>query len=270
MIRPCRYEDIPELRELWKKVFGDEDQFIDLFFKNLFRSNGGLVVQDEDKIAAMGFLVTIGIYKSMECQVTYAVACDPEYRCKGYGSQISSELAKIAGDGAVICPASAELFDFYRVRAGYETEFYVSEYNFDKTSLVQSEGSINRVTANEYAVIREQCLCSVPHIVFNDAAVRHQDDICSLANGGLFVLNLPSGTGCCAVEVWNGKIIVKELLVPDGEIQSAVWLIGNEFDGDEIIVRCPVRDTNQSRPFAMSKAGHNASMPMPWFGFAFD
>ena len=255
-------EDIPKLKALWKKVFGDDDAYIDLFFEDLHRPDGGVVIFDNDTLAAMGFLVPIGEYDGRGALVTYAVACDPEYRGKGYGGVVSRKLKELAGEGAVICPASKSLFDFYNDKADYETAFFTSEYTFNNSN--SCDGVITPVNAAQYAEMREEKLSDIPHIVFSQKAIHHQERICALTGGGLFSID----DGCCAVELWGGKIIIKELLVSD--VKRAVSIISGAFKGDEIIVRCPAKDLINSRPFAMAKYGYDKKQPLPWFGFAFD
>lgn len=111
-MRQMVQEDIPELKILWEKTFGDDAAYIDLFFEDIHRPDGGLVIREKGTLAAMGFLVPIGEYDGRKCLMTYAVACDPRFRGKGYGGKISRELMRLAGDGAVICPADEGLFDF--------------------------------------------------------------------------------------------------------------------------------------------------------------
>ncbi|MBE6949574.1 MAG: GNAT family N-acetyltransferase [Ruminococcaceae bacterium] len=263
-MRRMAAQDIPELKALWKKVFGDTDEYIDLFFEDLHHPDGGVVIHDNGTLAAMGFLVRLGEYNGREALVTYAVACEPDFRGRGHGAAISRELMSIAGEGAVICPAEKSLFDFYRDRAGYETAFYVSEYTFNNSNLISGVGSISSVTAAEYAELREKRLLGIPHIVFDQKAIRHQERISALTGGGLFRVC----DGCCAVELWGGRIIVKELLASNVEKSAAT--IKNHFGGNEITVRCPVQNLNNCRPFAMAKQRYNGALPYPWFGFAFD
>lgn len=257
-MRPVRNEDIPELKTLWKKVFGDDDAYVDLFFEDLFQPDGGVVIRENGVLAAMGFLVPMGTYNGRECLVTYAVACDPDYRGKGYGAMISRELSDMAGDSAVICPASKSLFDFYEAKAGYKTEFFVKEYTFNNSKV--KNGSLIPVTAVGYSELREKFLKDIPHIIFNERAIRHQKRICDYTGGGLFRVG---DIGCCTVERWSGKVIVKELL---GDAEE----VCNAFEDREIFIRCPANDLMDSRPFAMGKAGFDEKFPLPWFGFAFD
>ena len=126
MLRLMRDEDIPDLRRLWEKVFGDGDEYLDLFFRDLYQTGSGVVINENDDLAAMGFLINIGSYNDSDCLVTYAVACDPNYRGRGFGGEISRKLYDMSGEGGVICPAEPSLFDFYRDRTEYKTEFYVT------------------------------------------------------------------------------------------------------------------------------------------------
>lgn len=261
-MRQMVQEDIPELKILWEKTFGDDAAYIDLFFEDIHRPDGGLVIREKGTLAAMGFLVPIGEYDGRKCLMTYAVACDPRFRGKGYGGKISRELMRLAGDGAVICPADEGLFDFYRDKAGYKTAFFTEKYTLCGDFMPDKR--LEPIAVSEYAVLREKHLLKIPHIVFGQRAIHHQKQIGALTGGGLFRIE----DGCCAVEVWKEKIVVKELLVSD--IKKAACLIGRAFKGSEITVRCPAERMENARPFAMAGTGADRGKPLPWFGFAFD
>lgn len=266
MLRLMRDEDIPELRELWKKVFGDGDEYLDLFFRNLYRPGGGVVMRENGELAAMGFLIDIGVYNGSECLVTYAVACDPRYRGRGFGGEISRRLYDMSGEGGVICPAEASLFGYYAARTDYKTEFFVSEKRYVKGELPDPGGELRPVDHEEYARLRETRLQGTPHIVFNTTALRHQHEICGLTGGGMYEL---PGMGCAAVERWGETLAVKELLVSESDVEKAAAVIIDRLGGEGIILRTPAKTVENARPFAMGKRGTTDGGPA-WYGFAFD
>ncbi len=270
MIRLMKDGDTPRLRELWKKVFGDGDAYIDVFFRNLYRPGAGVVAEEGGEPRAMGFLVDIGRYRGAECLVTYAVACDPLFRNRGYGGEISRRLYEMSGPGGVICPAEESLFGFYSRRTEYKTEFFVTEKSFLRGGLPHPEGEIIPMVEEEYGVIRETLLAGRPHIEFNMNALRHQREICDLSGGDMMKLELPSGICCAAAECCGGVVTVKELLAPEGEIESAAALIMEKYGGERVTVRTPSVSSGKAHPFAMGKRGYSPGDPLPWYGFAFD
>ena len=46
-------DDIPELTRLWKQAFGDSDEDIARFFRDLFPAATGFAARDGEKIAAI-------------------------------------------------------------------------------------------------------------------------------------------------------------------------------------------------------------------------
>ena len=48
-------DDIPELTRLWKQAFGDSDEDIARFFRDLFPAATGFAARDGERLAAMCF-----------------------------------------------------------------------------------------------------------------------------------------------------------------------------------------------------------------------
>ena len=89
--RPARSEDIPQLKALWKLVFGDADELIDAFFALLWPDCRTAVVEENGTVVAAAYAVRLE-----NIRYIYAVATHPEYRGRGYGEAVT--LAAAAGD----------------------------------------------------------------------------------------------------------------------------------------------------------------------------
>lgn len=74
-------------REMWKRVFGDTDKYIDFYFKEKANKSIAYSKYDKDELASMAFFTPYKmIYKGVECTCPYivGVATQPEFRHRGY------------------------------------------------------------------------------------------------------------------------------------------------------------------------------------------
>lgn len=125
-------EDRAALMRLWKRVFGDPDDYLSLFFTHRFVPGQTLVARTSPHAepAAMLFLLPIVLCSATarwEGRYIYAVATDPDFRSRGLSSLLLSEVhRRLAAEGlafSALVPAEPSLFDYYGVR-GFSSEFF--------------------------------------------------------------------------------------------------------------------------------------------------
>jgi len=127
--RFMRESDYPQVLKVWQTCFGDEEGYVRFFWENCFPLCRGLVYEEADKLVSMLFLLPGALaYKRslLPAEYVYAVATLPEYRGKGYASNLV-EFAAIAAKGegkSALCllPASSELYKYY-AKLGFQTAF---------------------------------------------------------------------------------------------------------------------------------------------------
>ena len=152
--RPSRREDEPALRALWKTVFGDEDAFLDLFFRELYAPGMAAVVPVGDGIAAAAYALPMGKYRYI-----YAVATLPEFRGRGLGRAVT--LAAADGRGAYLCPAGEALKRWYADTMGAVPAAFRAKETLPEERLP--------LAPEEYSRRREELLSGVPHPVYPSA-----------------------------------------------------------------------------------------------------
>ena len=129
MIRFSLYDDIPAMTALWQEAFGDDESFINAFFKSFYTPQNVPVFVIDGEIAAMLFLLdgelSIG-GKRYPAYYLYAASTKKSHRGKGLMTELLDFSARTAADRgqAFIClkPGEKELFDFYEKR-GYLPAF---------------------------------------------------------------------------------------------------------------------------------------------------
>lgn len=155
--RPSREGDEAALRRLWQEVFGDGDAYIDTFFREVYRPGMASVMEENGEIAAAAYAVPFG-----SARYIYAVATKPEYRGRGFGRAVT--LAAAAGEPAYLCPADATLRCWYALSMRARTVSYRSNVRLPEKA--------ERITAEEYNMLRESWLRGIPHAEYTAGILR--------------------------------------------------------------------------------------------------
>jgi ribosomal protein S18 acetylase RimI-like enzyme len=130
---------------LYKRTFGDSDDYVRLFFERRFVADQAMVAIYNGNIASMLFALPIDIVSGSRvysARYIYAVATDPDYRLLGLSSMLLEKTHQELSDNKVelslLVPASQSLFSYYE-RRGYKTQFYINTeiYNSKNASSVR-------------------------------------------------------------------------------------------------------------------------------------
>ncbi len=129
--------DLAELKQIWKMIFKDTDEYIDLYFKERFSPDKTYVLRDKEKITSTLYYSDVKLYHKEDiynCAYICGIATLPEYRGKKQASTLIDaclkDLKAKGYDIAFLIPASHSLFDFYK-GCGFE--------NFTSLNILSSE-----------------------------------------------------------------------------------------------------------------------------------
>lgn len=253
-IKKATPADLEEIEQLWNKVFGDEVAFIEEFYDSCCKIEQTIVLKEDGVLRTVGALLPVSLClpdgSTASAAYLYGMATDPEAQGKGFGQiflkYVDFYLEEHGFDCVVLVPEEPSLFRFFNM-AGYQSAFstHKIEVPADQVRKVVEGTSIRPAQPEEYQTIREELLENTFHVSYDLPMIAFQKSIAVETGGDLFLLDLPHGTGCAAVErwttgeVWNG-IAVKELLVPEGDLQAAISLIARETPGPRYFVRHPI------------------------------
>ncbi len=122
--------DEADLKSLWKQVFGDSDDFIDLFFRNRYSVDSALVYRQAGRITSMIFFPGYDFkYGDNYGRLGYicGAATLPEFRGRGIMGELLhgafDEMRSRGDDFSALIPASDPLYGYYE-RFGYHDFFY--------------------------------------------------------------------------------------------------------------------------------------------------
>ncbi len=191
IIRPREASDFDDFISLRRKVFGDDEEFIE-FFDNCFRDDylDFLIIEDQDggeTLQAaltqfdMGRLVVppdkVSEIAGKSIEMSYAICTDPAARGKGYGSHITvyaREIAESSRKLSMLSPAEPSLINFYEPLE-YKKFMYAEQGSVLVSEHVDFEFSklqIKALTPQEYNNYREAILANRVHIKLSEGALR--------------------------------------------------------------------------------------------------
>ncbi len=119
----------PQVREIWKTVFGDPDNYMDVYFRHKYRDENTLVYVVEGKaVASLQMLPYLFTFCGTEIPILYiaGVSTLPEYRRRGYINQLLvrsfEEAARRDISLMLLVPQEEWLLEFYD-RYGFAQTF---------------------------------------------------------------------------------------------------------------------------------------------------
>ena len=120
MISPSSNIYLPQLKETWKIVFGDSDDYIRLFFKYKYRHEETLLYTENGKVRSMLFFPQYELkIRQSPHKIGYicGTATRQEFRGRGFMDKLLERAFSVMSargcEFAVLIPATKELGDFY-------------------------------------------------------------------------------------------------------------------------------------------------------------
>lgn len=247
--RPSSPAQHPKLRQLWKEAFGDEDAYLDIFFRTAYSPKRSRVLLQDSEIMAAAYWLDCS-FEDKKLAYIYAVAVAPARQGMGLGTmlmeQIHRQLTLDGYAGAVLVPGNEGLFQYYR-RFGYETVSHHSEFTAEKTSPVL----LTKIDTERFSRLRRQYLP-------RNGIIQEGENLALLDALAEFY----EGENFIAAVSRNGQSCL-ELL---GSLEAAGGIAASLE-----LPRCSFRSPGEGSPYAMEKTLTGTPLPHGlYFGFGFD
>lgn len=148
---------IPALRQLWQRVFGDTEEFLDLFFSVGYDRQRCLCACHGEQVAAAMYWLDCTC-DGRRVAYLYAVATEEAFRGRGLCRALTEQAHRVLKErgyaGAILVPAEPGLFAMYG-KMGYRTCTSVEEW---EASAASDPLVLTELSKEEYAVRRRKML----------------------------------------------------------------------------------------------------------------
>ena len=241
---------IPGLRDLWKKAFGDTDEFLDLFFSTAYAPDRCRCIPRGDAVQSVLYWFDCFL-EGQKIAYIYAVATDPACRGRGLCRQLMEDTMEILRDrgyaAAALLPQEEWLINMY-AGMGFTPCTTVTEQLFTAGKSI----SARKIDQGEYARLRRQLL---PH----GGVIQEDENLAFLAGMASFY----TGDGFLAAVMENdGELWCPEFLGDPVSFPGLVKTLGF-FEGR-------ARMPGSERPFAMFRPLTKDAPTPHYFGLVFD
>lgn len=292
-IRLARKGETAQQKEIWKLCFGDPESYIDFYFTNRYKEDDTVVLLHDGEIAAMLTMIPVRTVfpndRSLNTAMFYAIATHPKFQNRGFATQLmdySNQLLRARKEElSVLVPANNQLFEYYR-KQGYQDGLYIRETLFSREgadSLPVSKPfscCILPITSEDYNRRRNSQLNGRLYISYPDENISYQKKLSQLSGADIYAIDIEDIQGCLAVErITSDKVLIKEILLPDDLLNTAVKQIVQQLTAKEYVLRTSPHIGQQLggsiRPFGMIRvqsAIDTVIMPedLGYLGVAFD
>ncbi len=247
VLRHAVSADLPALKNLWLAAYPGDEPYAALFFQHAFRPESTYVVEENGRLCSMffslkGFRFHDGS-QALSASYLYALGTDPACRGRGYGKKLTvfsaSEDYRQGTDLVFLQPASDSLRNWYHHTSGTSDFFFRRRIQISPGTVADAQkeegnrisagtastasffDSIREISPETYCSFRAQFLSGTGHMEIPLPVLKLQRDFCRLSDGGLFELKINGKTGICLGDREDSHLILRELLLPDGDPVSA-------------------------------------------------
>ncbi len=248
-MRLSRPQDVTRQRELWRLSFGDDWEYIDTYYDHTHNPDWAVVLEDDDGVVQtmlIGFPVDLTLPEGSAIPAIYyyALGTDPVVRKRGYGRRLFrfAEQTYLAQGRTVmtLLPGEPSLYGFFQTIDYDDRCFSIRRYETPAAALPDTGWAPCPAEASEYNALREQYLSGSFHLSFPDEYVQHQKNVAKLYRGDLLLLHCSDAAGCASVEyAANGTLLVKELLVPQGQTLAALSALVKAYPAEAVCANLP-------------------------------
>lgn len=246
-IRPSLPQEEGGLRALWRTVFGDEEDYIDWFYRcGCCAPEDALVVAEDGVPVTMLYLLPMTLVSSAgartEARYVYALATHPARRELGYGRRLLRYADRVMEERGLHCltvvPAQPSLHRFFG-STGFRPCFSCRTacYTAGELGDPRPGDTLTAAGAAAYNRARDALLAGENRVCYSEAMIRFQEGGSRMSGGALCLLELGGRPACAAVELSGGTAVCKELLTAPGDEFRGAALIRARFGTPDCQVR---------------------------------
>lgn len=243
--------DREAVTDIWQKCFGDDRDYINLYLDNRFENENMLVIHEDGHPVSMASLLPVQITidgEKRDARYVYAVATLPDYRKKGYASEILQHALEKYHEPLILQPADEKLRDFYR-KMGFVEAFQKIPYRiYDCTNTEQTKRwEISDADARTYKMIRDRHFEKDGYVAWDENALAYAIRENAFCDGRTLILTEKEDAG----EEKHEEIIMYRV------DEDGLRVVESTLDGNELlgILSQLLADTSTTQAFTGNDGG---------------
>ncbi|MBE7027068.1 MAG: GNAT family N-acetyltransferase [Ruminococcaceae bacterium] len=237
---------IEQIKELWKKAFGDTGESTNFYFSNIHKNENMLIDVENGIVRGMLTMHPIELWQNGKCtpaRYIYGVATHKDFRLQGISTRLleyahgymREQNVKIS----LLVPATKELFDFYEKRH-YVRAVYLSEKTFLKENINAPEFlyTCDVCDTKEYYEIRKKAFKNCePFMAWGEDELVKVMAYARFCGGEFYKISTGKAQAAIYASRDAGAVYVRELACDNMSIEDVVSVLHDKFGADKYIVR---------------------------------
>lgn len=221
--------------DIWKQCFGDARDYIQMYLDKRFETENMLVIHADGKPVSMASFLPVQVHingKKEPARYVYAVATLPEYRKRGYASEIIKHAIEKYQEPLLLQPAGEELEKYYEglefVKAFEASPCWMYEGSskwIKENVTFMSENSIEDwslkpLTAKEYKSLRDKHFTAEGYVEWDEQALQYAMDENAFCGGETLMFTCDERAELIMYRVEEGKLCVVETTFEEEELRE--------------------------------------------------
>jgi hypothetical protein len=220
--------DRENIIDIWEKCFGDERDYIKMYLDNRFEIENMFVIHEDGRPVSMASFLPVNIFikgEYVSARYVYAVATLPQYRNKGYASEILKYASQKYNEPLILQPENDELVKYYE-KIGFVTGFKDSPcwvYEHRACELMAAQYSENEfagenITPERYKEIRDRYFENEGYVQWDENALKYAIRENEYCDGKTLLIN---GSDIMMYRIEEGdRLHVIETTLDDNELSK--------------------------------------------------
>lgn len=236
-----------QIMDIWMQCFGDTSEYIQMYLDKRFETENMLVIYADGKPVSMASFLPVQVHingRKESARYVYAVGTLPEYRQRGYASEIIKYAMEKYQEPLLLQPAGEELEKYYK-KIGFVKAFeaspcwmYEGSYKCGKANVTlmsenekkEIEGwNFTSITAKEYKSLRDRCFIADGYVEWDEQAIGYAMDENAFCGGETLMFCCGERTELIMYRIEERKLCIIETTFEEEEFRGLLPEIMQEM-----------------------------------------
>lgn len=233
--RFANFDDIDQLKVIWKACFNESDKAIEFFFKNKFPNARCVVLEIDKKIISALYMLDTNMVLSGDlcpCYYLYAAGTLPNFQGHGYMSKLieyaNKQAVRLKKRISVLLPASKELYNYYE-KQGYKAFFKRRFVTLSYDDMSKYKGACTNKDmsiSSMYGLMKIMCKDNYGSVLWSESSFKYAININEIY-GGKTVVSYKGYAMC--IPLSSNTLLVSELIYFEDGFKELMAKIYSEF-----------------------------------------